>query len=380
MAPDTATQETTYAETRCLYIGIELAMKEWKLAIGSGGTRILRKKVPARNRAALLEAVRTGKRKLGLAETAKVRSCCEAGRDGFWVHRLLTELGIKNVVVDASSLKVEQKRRRKKTDRLDAKRLVIDLIRHWRPEEDVWRMARVPTEQEEDDRRPMRELERLKKEKGQHQTRIRSLLALQGIHCEGTLNPLLARLDQVRSWNGQLLPSHLKEEIRREAQRLRLALEQMSAIRAELKRRLKEQKTEQVAKVKKLVRARGIGDDSGWLLVTEMFGWRTFRNRREVGGSAGLEGSPHNTGQSEREQGISKGGNRRVRARMIELAWLWIRWQPDSDLTQWFNRRWAKGGARMRRIGIVGVARRLLIQLWHYVEHDVEPKNAVFSN
>ena len=135
-----------------------------------------------------------------------------------------------------------------------------------------------------------------------------------------------------------------------------------------------------LAKVAKLQTLRGVGLDSAWLIVMELFGWRTFSNRREVGASVGLVGTPYDSGEMEREQGISKAGNQRVRTRLIELSWLWLRYQPNSDLTKWFNQRYAGTGKRAKRVGIVAVARRLLIQLWHFVEHDVNPKDAIIVN
>jgi transposase len=322
--------------------------------------------------------ISAAKKRFGLPEDAKVISCYEAGRDGFWVDRLLSELGVENVVVDAASMKVDRRARRAKTDKIDAKRLLVDLIRHHRGEKDVWKVVRVPSEEQEDGRRLHRNLERLKKEKSQHRSRIYSLLATQGVRV-GNLNALLRELDAARIWDGKPLPPGLKAEIERERDRLRLVEEQIRTIKKEQHEQLKQASSPEMEKIRLLARLRGIGMDSSWLLVMEMFGWREFNNRGEVGGSAGLGGTPYNSGSSENEQGISKAGNPRVRTRAVELAWLWIRFQPDSELSQWFTRRFARGNSRMRRVGIVAVARKLLIALWHLVEHGVVPRGAVID-
>jgi transposase len=359
-------------------MGIELSAEKWRLASSAGGQRIREKSIRAGDREQLLQEISTSKKRFGLSEDAKVISCFEAGRDGFWVDRLLSELGVENVVVDAASMKVDRRARRAKTDRIDAKGLLANLIRHARGEKDVWKVVRVPSEEQEDKRRLHRDLERLKKEKTQHRSRVFSLLATQGVR-PGNLNAFLTGLDAARIWDGKPLPPGLKAEIERERDRLRLVEEQIRAIKKERREQLKQASSPELAKVKLLAKLRGIGVDSSWLLVMEMFGWREFNNRGEVGGSAGLGGTPYNSGSSDHEQGISKAGNPLVRTRAVELAWLWIRYQPRSELSQWFMRRFAGGGSRMRRVGIVAVARKLLIALWHLVEHGVVPQGAVID-
>jgi len=378
MALDPTTRSSPYPDPPCLYMAIELSASKWRLALSAGGQRIRESSVGAGDRDRLALEISAAKKRFGLPEDAKVISCYEAGRDGFWVDRLLSELGVDNVVVDAASMKVDRRARRAKTDKIDARRLLVDLIRHHRGEKDVWKVVRVPSEEQEDKRRLHRDLERLKKEKSQHRSRIFSLLATQGVRA-GNLNAFLRDLDAARIWDGKPLPPGLKAEIERERDRLRLVEEQIRAITNEQREQLKHASSPELAKVKVLTKLRGIGVDSSWLLVMEMFGWRQFNNRGEVGGSAGLGGTPHNSGSSENEQGISKAGNPLVRTRAVELAWLWIRYQPRSELSQWFMRRFAGGGSRMRRVGIVAVARKLLIALWHLVEHGVVPQGAVID-
>jgi len=317
------------------------------------------------------------KKKFGLPEDARVMSCCEAGRDGFWPHRFLVGLGIDNIVVDAASMKVSRRGRRAKNDKIDVRQLLNDLIRFHRGDDDVWRVVRVPLEQDEDDRRPHRELGRLKKERTQHRNRILSLLATQGVHVMGNLNRFFEHLDSQKIWNGQALPKQLRAELEREHSRLELVESQISSIKASQLEAVKNPTNAKQEKVAKLQTLNGIGLDSAWLLEMELLGWRRFNNRREVGGSVGLGATPYNSGESEREQGISKAGNPRVRERLIELAWLWLRYQPKSNLTQWFNKRFSTGGKRAKKIGIVAVARRLLIQMWHFVEHDIVPCGAI---
>jgi transposase len=378
MALDPTTQNAPYPDAACLYMAIELSASKWRLALSAGGQRIRESSIGAGDRNRLTLEISAAKKRLGLPEGAKVISCYEAGRDGFWIDRLLRGLGIENVVVDAASMKVSRRARRAKTDRIDARRLLVDLIRHHRGEKDVWKVVRIPTEEQEDGRRLHRDLERLKKERTQHRSRILSLLATQGVRV-GNLNAFLTDLEAAQIWDGGPLPPGLKAEIERERDRLRLVEEQIRAINKERREQLKQASSPELEKIRLLAKLRGIGVDSSWLLVMEMLGWRQFNNRGEVGGSAGLGGTPYDSGSSNHEQGISKAGNPLVRTRMIELAWLWIRFQPRSELSQWFQTRFADGGSRMRRVGIVAVARKLLIALWHLVEHGVVPKGAVID-
>jgi transposase len=346
--------------------------------LSPGGQRIREKTIRAGDREALERGITAAKKRFGLSGEAKVFSCYEAGRDGFWIHRLLAELAIDNVVVDPASLRVNRRARRAKTDAIDARQLLADLIRHCRGEKDVWRVVRIPSAKQEDQRRLHRELVRLKSERVQHRVRMLSLLVTQGVPREH-LKTFLVELDAVRIWNGGPLPPGLKVEIERERDRLRLVEKQIRAIRREQRRQLREPNSPALGMIKALARLRGIGVDSAWLLGMEIFAWRRFNNRREVGGASGLTGTPYSSGSSEHDQGISKTSNPLVRTRMIELAWLWIQFQPHSDLTQWFMRRYARGGSRMRRVGIVAVARKLLIALWHLVEHGVVPRGAIID-
>ena len=357
-----------------LYMALELSNKTWRLAFSDGAKR-RQVSVPASDLAKLACAVAKAKERFGLPASSRVLSCYEAGRDGFWLHRHLVSVGIENEVVDAASIEVSRRLRHVKTDRLDGDRLLAKLIRHHAGERGGWSVVRVPSVEEEDARHLHRELERLKRERLAHRVRMQSLLVTQGIKLK-IKRALGLRLDGLRLWDGRALPGELKAELERERERLALVERHIERLEAARRERLSTPRTEAEHRVVRLMRLGAIGPASAWLLVMEFFGWRAFRNRRELAALAGLVGTPYNSGDSERDQGISKAGNRRVRAMIVEIAWLWLRFQPKSALTQWYQARFARGGLRMRRIGIVALARKLLIALWRYLEDGVLPQGA----
>lgn len=368
--PDTALQGQNTTITGRLYMAFELGEKGWKLSLGDGVRGPSRHTLVASDLNAVLQVIAKAKARCGLAPQAPVRSCYEAGRDGFWLHRWLTEQGIVNLVVDSASIEVNRRARRAKTDRLDGDKLLSMLMRYHAGERRVWTIARVPTEEQEDERRLHRELGRLRQERTAHSNRIRSLLVLHNLrvaHIGG------------RSWqhwwndHDSQLPAGLGAEIEREVARLALVVTQIKTIETQQHEAVKAGAQPAVAL---LARLSGIGVGSSWLLVKELFGWRRFHNRREVAGCLGLAPTPYSSGESQVEQGISKAGNKRSRCLMIELAWSWLRYQPTSQLAQWFNERFAPGGKRMRRVGIVALARRLAIALWRYLEYGEIPPGA----
>jgi transposase len=326
--------------------------------------------VAAGDTARLLECIAKAKARCSLAPEARVHSCYEAGRDGFWLHRWLLAHGIDNIVVDSASIEVNRRARRAKTDRLDGDKLLSMLIRYHADEPRVWSVVRVPTPEEEDARRAHRELGRLGHERTAHINRIRALLVLNNLRVKYVGGRLWQRW--WTSHAGELQPG-VRAEIERESERLLLVKKQMDTIEAAQRQAVAAGSEPQVAGLAQL---RGIGVGSGWVLAKELFGWRRFRNRREVAGCLGLTPSPYASGESATEQGISKAGNRRVRTLLVELAWSWLRYQPQSELSPWFNRRFAGGGKRLRRIGIVALARRLAIALWRYLEHGLIPQGA----
>jgi transposase len=351
-------------------MSFELGDKHWRIAIGDGQRGVSRYTVGAGNTAAVADCVVSAGTRLRIGSGAQVHSCYEAGRDGWWLHRWLTELGIDNIVVDPASIEVNRRARRAKTDRLDGDKLLAMLVRHHAGEH-VWSVLREPSPADEDERRGHRELQRLTHERIAHTNRISSLLVLHNLR--PTVN--IGGRHWTAWWNAhrEQIPPLLGAEIERETARLKLVKEQLRAIEAARRQELAEGKQPLIAQ---LARLRAIGPKGAWVLVKEVFGWRHFANRRELAGSLGLVPTPYASGDSEIEQGISKAGNRRVRGLLVELAWGWLRLQPGSALTRWFNRRFAGAGKRMRRVGIVALARRLAIALWRYLEDGEIPAGA----
>jgi transposase len=353
-----------------LYVSFELADKSWKLTCGDGRRNPGRFTVAAGDQAAVLERIERAKARCALPATTPVHSCYEAGRDGWWLHRWLRECGIDNIVVDSSSIEVNRHARRAKSDRLDGDKLLQMLLRHRRGER-VWSVLREPSAQVEDDRRVHRELQRLTNEHTAHSNRIRALLVLHNLR-----TAVVGGKNWSAWWAVQQerVPLRLRAEIQREDQRLELVRKQLHELQA-----LQRQELAQQPQVQQLSRLRAIGLRSAWVLSKELFGWRQFDNRRQVAGCLGLAPTPYASGDSQREQGISKAGNKRVRWLLVELSWRWLRLQPLSEMTLWFNRRFATGSKRMRRIGIVALARRLAVALWRYVQHGEVPAGATLK-
>jgi transposase len=356
-----------------LYIAMELSNTKWKIAFGNG-FKIRLKTIEARDLKSLELEIQSSRKRFGMADDVPIYSCYEAGRDGFWIHRYLCNLGVHNLVVDSSSIEVNRRYRRAKTDRLDAGKLLTMLIRYFNGETKLWSVLRVPEKEDEDARRLHREIERLKKERTAHTNRIKSLLVLHGV-LMGIGKSFLKDIEKVVLWNGEPLPPKIKDEMIREYRRYELIQQQLQALEQEKKKVLKEE-SRSSKKVSTLQNLKGIGPVSSWKLVYEFFGWRLFKNGKEVGASAGLAPTPYDSGGSQSEQGISKSGNRRIRALMIEVAWYWLMYQPGSKLSQWFMQRYGHGSKRMRRIGIVALARKLLIALWKYLEQGIVPEGA----
>ena len=237
---------------------------------------------------------------------------------------------------------------------------------------------RVPSEADEQRRQPHRELLTLKDDRTRVTNRIAGLLATVGvrIHVDATFG---ARLDWLMQWNGQPLPEALRVRLVREWQKVELLTTQIHHLERARRVMLRESRDEAVTLVRRMLQLRGIGDNAAWLYVMELFAWREFRNRRQVGASIGLVGTPYQSGALDHEQGISKAGNKRVRRMTVQIAWGWLTYQRQSVLTQWYNRRFAHGGPRARKIGIVAVARRLVIDLWRYLDAGVIPEGAVLK-
>ena len=353
-----------------LYSSFELGDKQWKITASDGKRNASRYSVAAGDTAAVADCLRRAKTRFGLPHEAKVHSCYEAGRDGWWLHRWLLEQGIDNIVVDSASIEVNRRARRAKNDRLDGDKLLAMLLRWHGGERRLWSVLRAPTAEQEDARRVERELDRLTNERTAHLNRIGSLLVMHNLRA-GRVGG--------RAW-GKWWSEHapevapaLRSEIERELERLALVQCQVKLIDAGKQQEVADKKHPLVAALSRL---RSIGSVSAWKLDKELFGWRRFNNHRQLAASVGLTPTPYDSGNSQVEQGISKAGNKRVRSLLVELAWSWLRYQPGSELSRWYQRRFAAAGKRMRRVGIVALARRLVIALWRYLQHGEIPAGA----
>jgi transposase len=366
-----------------ILVAIELSQRSWLVTMHSPDKdRISRHKLVGGDHAGLLvliERVRARAAR-GLGAVPAVVSCYEAGYDGFWLHRLLTAAGITTHVFDPASIAVEQRARRAKSDRIDGEQLVRTLMAYCRGEPRVVRIVRVPSPEQEDVRRATREQDRLVKEQTAHITRIKALLRLLGL---AVGNPRrrdwLTWLATQRDWQDQAVPPRLMAELAREHARLMLVRDQLAALaHAPAAAELSAAAAEMAQRRDRLLRLRSLGPVFAATLTNEVL-YKDFRNRREVASYCGLAPTPWQSGRTDREQGISKAGNPRARHQAIELAWLWLRHQPDSALSQWFRQRTANASGRIRRIAIVALARKLIVALWRYVTTGLVPDHAVLK-
>jgi transposase len=323
-----------------LYMSFELGDKSWKVTASDGQRGPSRYNVDAGDTAAVVHCIGKARERCKLEARAQVHTCCEAGRDGWWLHRWLIEQGIDNVVVDSSSIEVNRHARRAKTDRIDGDKLLAMLLRHHRGDR-VWSVVHEPTPEDEDARRTHREFARLTQERTSHTNRISSLLVLHNLRS----NVIIGGRDWAAWWarHGEQVPPVLRAEIERESERLALVKQQVKVLEAERRQELADGKQPLVAQLAQL---RAIGPKGAWVLVKEVFGCRRFANRRELAGCLGLAPTPYDSGGSQIEQGISRAGNKRARALLVELAWGGLRLQPESALNQWFNRPFAGNGKR----------------------------------
>ena len=371
-------------EAEVLAVSLELASKDWKLALDDGKRAapvvrggVVKHEEPRRRLLEAVAVIEATKKKWGLAAGVRVVVVYEAGQDGFWIQRGLEAVGYEVLVVDPASIQVNRQARRAKTDRLDAL-LLVRALRGWLlGERDRMRVIRVPSVAAEGRRHLMRERGELQKEIGQHRDRMRKLLHTMG--CREEVDTLGQRLPggAVQCADGRALPAGLQQRLVRESARLQLVQAQL----AELEKTLPEQLPEELRqRIEQLLQLKAVGPVGAYRLLLELF-WRDFNNRREVGSCVGLTPQPYDSGESRVYQGISKAGNRRVRALLIEMAWMWVRYQPQSELAQWYCKRISGTGInkRSKRIAIVAVARRLAILLWRYLKHGVLPKDVALK-
>jgi transposase len=380
-----ASAATHDGAVRCL-LAIELSKKSWVVAVNTPlSEKISLYKLKPCDWKELFELIERIRKRVAqeLKKPVEVISCYEAGYDGFWLHRLLEAQGVRNHVIDPASLQVDRRARRAKTDGIDVEKLLRSLMAYLRGEPKVWSVVRVPTVIEEDDRRLHRERSRLINERIQHVNRIKGLLAIHGIYdYEPMHSERMQRLERLRTADRHSLPPHLKAEILRELQRLELVLGMIQTIEAErdaIASAKSKSRHTSAKKIQHLVKLKSIGPEFATVLVGEVF-YRTFDNRKQIGSYVGLTPSPFQSGSTSRDQGISRAGNAKARTTMIELAWLWLRNQPDSSLSVWFRERVGERKGRIKRIAVVALARKLLIALWRYLETGLVPEGAALKS
>jgi transposase len=374
------TDTPTTQDYATVHVVFELSKSKWKLGVMiPGSAKMSVFTITGGDLAALSARLAVAREKAARGgREVRIVSCYEAGFDGHWLHRWLTDQSVTNYVIDASSIAVDRRARRVKTDRIDLELIMRTLLAYLRGEPRVCSMIHVPTVEEEDRKRRNRERERLLKERTAHTNRIKGLLHAHGIRDAMPLKPdFIKVLDRARTGDGRELSPRLKDEILREHERLCVLSRQIAAIEAESRaeQRAAAPATAE-AKIVQLAQLKGIGLVGGQGLVNEVF-YRAFDNRRQIGSYIGLAGTPFNSGERERDQGISKAGNHRARKLAIELAWLWLRHQPDSELSRWFRERVGDMKGRVRRIAVVALARKLMVALWRYLQTGVVPTGAV---
>ena len=358
-----------------LLLAFELGRRTWKLGFTIGvGQRPRLREIPAGAVDRLTEEITRAKARWQVPAEAPVMSCYEAGRDGFWLHRYLVARGVTNYVIDSSSIEVNRRARRAKTDRLDLGGLLSLLARYVHGDQRVWHVVRVPSVDEEDARHMHRTWEITQHDRNRLINRLKGLLATHGVALPVT-GDFLTRVHAVRLWDGAALPPGLCARVARVWAQLTLLtaqLRELATARAALQ---PDQTTATGRYVEQLQTLRGVGSIGAWLLTTEIFAWREIKNGRQLGAMVGLVPAPYQSGDTSHDQGITRAGNRHVRRLMIQLGWSWLRYQPDSALSRWYRERFGCG-PRLRRIGIVALARKLLIALWRYVATGVLPEGA----
>jgi transposase len=361
-----------------LYLALELGSTKWTLAFTVGVAQPPRlRSIAAGDVAALARELTLACVRFEVPTTTPVQSCYEAGRDGFWLHRWFVARGLGNIVVDSSSIEVSRRARRAKTDRLDAIKL-LHLLRRWaQGERHVWSVVRIPTPEAEAVRQVTREIETVRQDRARVRNRIHALLATQGAHCALTRR-FPDRLGEVQTGDGRPLPVLWQERLQREWTQLQTIEARLKALRQRRPETLARTAPAAAAVAAQLARLRGIGETGAAICSTELFGTRTFTNRRQIGGLLGLVPLPYRSDQCVQDHGISKASRRELRRVAIQLAWCWLRYQPHSALARWFHARFG-GSGRSRRVGIVAVARKLMIALWRFVETGAVPPGAALK-
>jgi transposase len=358
-----------------LYVAFELGKKTWKLAMTTGfGVTPWLRTVGGGDVDAVARVVAAARQRWALPATVRVVSCYEAGRDGFWIHRALRQRGIANRVVDSASIDVKRRARRTKTDRLDALKLVMMLVRVGSGEQGVWSEVRVPPAEVEASRHVSRERTGLTQEQTRLRNQIGSWLATCGCRVAARTREQTEWWTRVHDWAGAALPAAVQARIARAEARLTLIAEQLRVIEAHQAGTVAT--ADAASALGRLVQLKGIATTSASVLVDEGIGWRAFANRRQVGGLLGFAPAKYDSGESSHDQGITRAGNKRLQSVMVQLAWGWLQWQRQSALARWYRERFERG-KRTRKVGIVALARKLLIALWRYATHGVLPTDAI---
>ena len=379
IAPGFQSETAVAADHATAFVSLELSRSKWVItALSPYSNKMSKYSVDGGNGTALLDCLSRlrvkAESRIGMA--VKIVVIQEAGLDGFWIHRLLESNGIESHVVEPASIAVPRRHRRAKSDAIDGEMLVRTLMAYKRGEPRVCSMVVAPTPEEEDRRRISRERHTLIKERIEHVNRIKGLLASQGIfEYEPIRKDFRDRIESLRTGDGRPLLPHLKAEIVRELDRIDLVLRQVAVIEAERDALVKSDSTDTQAPAALLMKLKGIGPEFAAVLWLEGL-FRRFANRRQLAAYAGLAPSPWQSGSVNRDQGISKSGNPRLRTVMVELAWLWLRYQPASALSCWFRERVGSERGRIRRITIVALARKLLVALWRYTTFGELPNGA----
>ncbi len=359
-----------------LLLAFELGERVWKLGFTTGvGQRPRIRQIAAGAVDRLVEEIARAKGRLRLAADVPVIICYEAGRDGFWLHRYLVAHGITNHVVDSSSIEVNRRARRAKTDRLDLAGLLTLLARYLQGDRRTWRVVRVPSVSEEDARHLHRAWTTVQQDRTRLINRLKGLLTSVGVRLRLD-DDFERRLATAHLWDETPVPDGMRQRLTRvwtQLEFLNGQLEELEAARTAL---APVRETTTGRYVAALPTLRGIGPIGAWVLATEIFGWREIRNGRQLGALVGLVPAPFQSGETSHDQGITRAGNKHVRRLMVQLAWSWLRYQPTSALSRWYHERVGGGGKRRRRIGIVALARKLLIALWRYVDTGTVPEGA----
>jgi transposase len=374
---------TIQTNLAAIFISLELSRSIWLItSLSPGyGEKMSKHSVRAGDVATLLARFSALKQKAyaRIGKCFPIVAIQEAGLDGFWLHRVLQSEGVESHVVDPASIATSRRRRRAKTDRIDGEALVRTLLAYKRGEPRVCAMVKAPTPEEEDRRRLCRERKVLTNERVLHVNRIKGLLFAQGVSgYEPLRRDRRRRLDELSTGDGRPLPEHLKRQISRELDRLELLLEQIKAVEGERDELLSAQDAATPVTAAMLLGIKGIGAEFAAILWSEGL-FRHFDNRRQIASYAGLAPTPWQSGSVDREQGVSKAGNSRLRTTLIQLAWLWLRHQPQSALALWFKERVLRNGGRLKKSTIVALARKLLISLWKYVTLGVVIEGVVMK-